>query len=186
MSKKKTPAATPAKPKAAKPKAAPQGADVAPAKGTATTKPTPAAKAPKAPKPFEVAAAELFGNDAEAAAAHGIRLGKGKAAKPVPTPKPTTTEASIAAPAKKEGKGATILQLIGRDQGATLAEIMNATCWLPHSVRGFVRQSFVSVPSAFTKTSCFLPALVVYTASYIVSPPRLKSSTMPSFPSPTF
>ena len=41
MSKKKTPAATPAKPKAAKKAtAAPQGAHVAPAKTKATTKPT--------------------------------------------------------------------------------------------------------------------------------------------------
>jgi hypothetical protein len=42
MSKKKTPAATLAKPTAAKKaNTAPQGADFAPAKGKATTKPTP-------------------------------------------------------------------------------------------------------------------------------------------------
>ena len=39
---------------------------------------------------------------------------------------------------KPEGKGATIPRLIARDQGATLPEIMSATGWLPHSVRGLI------------------------------------------------
>ena len=38
----------------------------------------------------------------------------------------------------RESKGATILQMIGRAKGATLAEIMNATGWQAHSVRGFL------------------------------------------------
>jgi|SRR5579862_2256019 len=42
------------------------------------------------------------------------------------------------APAKREGKGALILRLISREQGATLAEIMSGTNWLAHSVRGFI------------------------------------------------
>jgi hypothetical protein len=89
----------------------------------------------KAATPLEVAAVELFGNDAEAAAAHGIKLEKGKKSPGKPR---SPAEAAIAAPAKKEGKGATILRLIGRDQGATLSEIMTATDWLPHSVGGFI------------------------------------------------
>jgi hypothetical protein len=45
------------------------------------------------------------------------------------------------APAKKpraESKGAQILELIGRAKGATLAEILQATSWQAHSVRGFL------------------------------------------------
>jgi hypothetical protein len=44
--------------------------------------------------------------------------------------------------------------------------------------------SFVSVPSAFTSTSCLLPALVVYAASYIIGCPGLLNvSTVLSLPS---
>ena len=52
-----------------------------------------------------------------------------KAAKRKPT-KATTPRA--------ESKGANILALIGRPKGASLAEIMKATDWLAHSVRGFL------------------------------------------------
>src|ERR1700730_5719876 len=46
--------------------------------------------------------------------------------------------------------------------------------------------SLVSVPSAFTSTSDFLPALLVQATSYMVSLPGLvKVSTVRSLPSPT-
>ena len=49
--------------------------------------------------------------------------------------KSATKEAS--AP-RAETKGAKIIELIGRPKGATLAEIMKATEWQAHSVRGFI------------------------------------------------
>lgn len=39
---------------------------------------------------------------------------------------------------RTQSKGARILEMIGRAKGATLAEIMAATGWQAHSVRGFI------------------------------------------------
>ena len=36
------------------------------------------------------------------------------------------------------GKGTTIIVLLRRKEGATLAELTKATGWQPHSVRGFL------------------------------------------------
>ena len=47
------------------------------------------------------------------------------------------TTASARKP-RAESKGAQILELIGRAKGATLTEIMQATSWQAHSVRGFL------------------------------------------------
>jgi hypothetical protein len=73
----------------------------------------------------------------------GQKAAKGSKAKPA-AKKEAKAGKKAAKPAKKasapraEGKGATILELIGRLKGASLAEIMKATSWQAHSVRGFL------------------------------------------------
>jgi len=101
---------------------------------TATT-PAPAAeeqpkgnkRATRAPRPAPVASAK----------------GKsGKKATPAKQAPKGRTKAKVAPPAKPEArdgsKTARILDLLKRPGGVTAKELMKATGWLPHSVRGFL------------------------------------------------
>ena len=94
-------------------RAAQQKADVTPKKAKSGTKAAPAKKAAAKPTPPK----------------------KTPAAVETASPLSHTKEAS---PPRAERKGAMILALISRTGGASLVEIMKATAWQPHSVRGFL------------------------------------------------
>jgi hypothetical protein len=53
------------------------------------------------------------------------------------TADPVATEPPTSAPVRMT-KSATVTKLLSRNRGATLAEIMTATHWQPHSSRAFL------------------------------------------------
>ena len=106
-----------------------QGAHVAPERAAAKKGASQKKGAPKATK----GAKSANGGKATATTKKQAKAKK-KPAKSAAKPA-STKEATAPRP---ESKGAKILGLIGRAKGAPLAEIMKATEWQAHSVRGFI------------------------------------------------
>jgi hypothetical protein len=106
-----------------------QGAHVAPEKAPAKKAASQKNGAPKAKK---TANGTKQGAKAKAAAPKKAATAGAKTTKKAAKParKPTVPRA--------ESKGAKILDMIARAKGATLAEIVTATDWQAHSVRGFI------------------------------------------------
>ena len=98
-----------------------QGAHVAPEKASSKKGTSPKKGAPKGQKAAK-------GGKAKASRKKEAKAGK--KAKPAPTKEASAPRA--------ESKVAKILEMIGRAKGATLAEIVKATDWQKHSIRGFL------------------------------------------------
>jgi Protein of unknown function (DUF3489) len=98
------------------------GTPVAPEKASRKKGPTKKKGTPKAQKTVK--------SRAKAGAPKKETPATKKPAKPTSAKQPGTF--------RPESKGAKILELISRTKGASLAELMKATSWQAHSVRGFI------------------------------------------------
>jgi hypothetical protein len=89
-------------------------------------------------QPAESVAAKPTKKAAPGARRANVATKKAKAGKKASPAKKAPTGAKKATGARDGSKAAKILDLLKRPDGATAKELMKATGWLPHSIRGFL------------------------------------------------
>ena len=110
---------------------------VAPTKAKSAKKATPAKKGRNAPKPAKLAKSVAGAGEGSQTAPVARRRADIAPSKAQLARKATGTK-KAAAPARRGSKTAKIVDLLKRPGGVTLKELMKATGWQPHSVRGFL------------------------------------------------
>lgn len=86
-----------------------------------------------------ILAEEAGGEPAAAGSPSVLKTARGEAAldepSPAPAPEPAALPPADPAATRTGTKQALVLDLLGRDSGATLTELVEATSWLPHTTR---------------------------------------------------
>ena len=91
--------------------------------------------------PEKAASNKAASRNKDAPKSQTVAKDKGKAKAAVPKEakaKKAAKAANEATTPRPASKGANVLELISRAKGATLAELMQATGWQAHSIRGFI------------------------------------------------
>jgi hypothetical protein len=130
-------------------------------------KTVPIAADPRNPAPGTVTPVKIYEVPGKVKPVGEPEAPKRKAAAP-------TAPLAVEEGGKALNKGDTIVALITRPQGATLDDMMGATGWQAHSVRGFLAAGIKK--KGYTASSAKAGGARVYTATAIVPPPAVEET----------